>query len=311
MTRRVLITGAGGFVCRQITAVLLSHDYAVIANDRAFDDDLKRAWSAQWGGQLTLIEADVMQLPDLRVDAVVHGAAVTASPEERGQSPEANFQANLDPLLRMFRWANANCTGRAIFISSDAIFERSDPGLIYETDPVVSLGLYGIAKQMTESLVRTLQFLYGREMCTIRLGNIYGPLERARPTRPRVSMVGQMIHEALTTQQITVNVRAPARDWTFAADVGRAVRRLIEAPTLNHALYQVASEQVLTPMQIAETIQARLPAVQIRTVEAPVDVPRRGHMSHTRLHGELGFDEWTPFAVGIQQIIAQQAEILS
>ena len=77
---RILITGAGGFVCNHITPVMLSNGYDVIAHDRAFDAGLKSMWTTTWGDRVTFIDSDITSLPSCTVDAVIHGSALTASP---------------------------------------------------------------------------------------------------------------------------------------------------------------------------------------------------------------------------------------
>jgi len=54
----VLVTGAGGFVCRSIVQALLETGSDVIAVDRSFDDSLRQEWES-WGSRLNLIESDV------------------------------------------------------------------------------------------------------------------------------------------------------------------------------------------------------------------------------------------------------------
>lgn len=309
--KRVLVTGAGGFVCRYMVSALLEHGHTVIANDLRFDDELIQSWATQWGNQVELIQGSVTALHGLSVDGVIHGAALTASPEDIGHTPEENFRANLDPVLHMLAWSETNCSGRVIFISSSAVYRQTAPGPVYETQLAQPLGLYAIAKQTTENLIETFHNIHGRDVCTIRLSNVYGPLEKSRETRPRMSIVGQMIHDGLHTGRIPVNPGEPARDWTYAPDIGRATCRLLEMPTLNHTLYNIAAEQVLTQAQVAEVICKYLPDVAVETAEQARNLTRQGYLSHERLESETGFTTWTPFDDGIKQIILQQREVTS
>jgi UDP-glucose 4-epimerase len=301
--RRVLITGAGGFVCRHIAEALLAGGWQVYALDRAFDADLRAAWM----GKIEIIERDVTDLPDMHANALVHGAAITASPDEVNLTPEAYLRAQLDPALDALAWAAQVGVGRVLLLSSDAVFQHTAPGWLDEDAPTQPIGLYGIAKVTLENLARTLRGEYERDIAAVRLGNIYGPGELPRPSRPRISRVGRMIHEALTERRIVVEAALPARSWTFAPDIGAAVRALLEAPKPNHDLYNVATHETLSPRAIAEAIHKHLPDTEIVTVAGSSWIDDRKHtLSHQRLYDETGFDDWTPFADGITATIAWQ-----
>jgi nucleoside-diphosphate-sugar epimerase len=119
-----------------------------------------------------------------------------------------------------------------------------------------------------------------------------------------------MIQAALKTGKLVVYHDSPARDWTYAPDVGRAICRMLASPVLPHHLYQAASGQTLTSVEIAETIQSLLPHVQvdIRGGDDPDAVPlsRRGTLSAERLRQDVGFDEWTSFEDGIKQVMDRE-----
>lgn len=296
----VLVTGAGGFVCRHIVTMLLKHGLRVIAADRAFDPNLRTAWASQ---PVTLLENSLW--PDEPVDFVIHGAAVTASPEENGQLPEANFRANFEPLVDLLDWSAANAVKRLIFVSSGAVYRSTPSGPVDESQPQTPLGLYAVAKTAGEQLLETLRTEYGRDVLSIRLSNIYGTGERIRETRPRLSLMGRMIFQAVNEGRVTVNDPHTARDWTYAPDVGAAVYALLSAPQLNYAVYQVASEQVLTSMELAQAIQHILPHVTLEQAVNvnPYPLTRHGYLTHRRLAQDTGFNAWTTITDGMRQVI--------
>jgi nucleoside-diphosphate-sugar epimerase len=307
--KRALVTGAGGFVCRHIISALLNDGYAVVAVDRAFDPDLLAAWRDM---PIEILQADSQTIPDMTVDAVIHGAALTASAEESDLSPENHLRANLEPTLTMLEWAARNHVRRTVCVSSSAVYATTN-GVVTEDMPPTPDNLYAIAKAATESLVKTLRSTNQRDAITIRLSNVYGAGERSRATRPRASLVGQMVESALTSGRIRVQRPDEMRDWTFAPDIGRAVRRLLKQETLNHALYNIASEQRLTARQLAEAIAEHIPATQIiESAEAGDQSPltRQGYLSHQRLQDETGFTNWTPIKDGLARVIADNLEAI-
>ena len=302
---KVLITGAGGFVCRHIVTALLEAGHTVVALDRCFDSDLR----ASWHENVDLLEGDVDALPDVPVDVLIHGAAVTGSPELLGQTPMQNFRANLDPALGAMTWA-ADHAQRAAFVSSSAVYDRAAPGPVDESLSAAPRGLYAVAKYSIERLVGTYAIDYGYQWTAIRLSNIFGPGEMPRSTRPRLSLIGDLVRQAITDRGITVSTEEPARDWTFAPDIGRAVVALLNVPVWSHCLYHVASEQCPTPMEIARLLETMIPGLQCNFVDSPpTDRPpltRLGYLANTRLRHDAGFSAWTPLEDGLRQTVQWQ-----
>jgi UDP-glucose 4-epimerase len=300
--RRALVTGAGGFVCRHIVDALLARGWRVIALDRAYDAALQ----ARWDKRVEMIVGDAARLPDLPVHALVYGAAITASPEEAGIPPEAYLRAHLDAALDALTWAET-FGARALLLTSDAVFMQTPLGLLDEDTPTQPHGVYAIAKATLESLATTLRDDNGRDVVAARLGSIYGPGELPRPSRPRLSRVARMIHEALTEGQMRVDTRLPTRSWTYAPDVGAAIAALLETPTLHDALFNVASEETLRLTEIAHAIQPHFPHARIVPDDGEPLLDQRHHtLANKRLRHQTGFDAWTPFVDGISATIEWQ-----
>jgi UDP-glucose 4-epimerase len=298
MNKRVLVTGAGGFVCTHIVQKLLYFGWQVTALDVSIPAD---------PGGIHWIEGDHRALPDAPFDALVHGAAITASASDRGETPIANLEANIQPTLAVLDWAARQQVKRTVLISSTGVFQQTAPGTVDEQTPTSPVGMYAIAKHMSELLAHTLRQQHQQEVIAARLGNIYGPGEVPRPTRPRMSLVARLVQQAVKTGVIQVYAPTERRDWTYAPDVGEGIHYLLTAARLEHSLYQLIAPDVLTTLDLAARIQAALPGIE-RIVHAGPEpgVPpltRLGTPTGTRFTHELGYDRWTPFADGLQAVI--------
>lgn len=307
--KRVLVTGANGFVCSNIVSALLQGGYFVYALDVQWDNPVIQTWSSQ---QIELLTADCLTVPSLDIDYLIHGAAITADAAELGLSAEDYFDAHLQPTLAMLRYAQANQVKRSIFISSSAVYRQMD-GITDENTLSNPLGLYPVAKQTTESLIETLRHEHQRDVCCIRLGNIYGPNEYIRESRPRISGIRQMIEAARAENKIIIYPDMPEREWTFAPDIAQVVIAILEAASLNYALYNVAAAQVLSWRDIAEAIATVMPNLSIQEVtqaENAASLTRRGILDNQRLQDDIGFSQWTPLQEGIRltiELLTQEA----
>ncbi len=292
--KRVIVTGANGFVGCNIVAALLSAGYAVSAVDLAFDNP---AYGHLLGDNLRQITADCVNFPPLSADALIHAAAVTATPDLRGESPEDNLRANIEPLLAVSEYVEQRGIRRAIFISSTAVFRGAPPSERGEASPPHPLGAYSVAKAVVEHTVDTLRTVYGRDVLAARLSGIYGPYEYSRCTRPRLSAIATMLREALTQGEITVAQPDEKRGWTYAPDIGRALIALLEADLLRHSLYQVESGDSLSNLALARQISLVCGGVPLRIIDDEAEAQpamETEDLRPGRLQQDTGFDDWTP-----------------
>ena len=312
MSKRVLVTGAGGFVCTHVVQALLGHGWQVTALDRVIPEDLQSSWDAQWPGQIQCIEGDHHALPDAPFDAVVHGAAITASASERDESPIANLEANVQPILAVLDWSARQQVKRTVLVSSTGVFQRTATGLVDEDTPPSPVGMYAIAKQMSEHLAETLRRHHQQDVVAVRLGNVYGPRDLPRPTRPRVSLVARLVRQAVQNGVIQVYAPDERRDWTFAPDIGDCIHNLLAAPRLAHSLYQLIGPEVLTTQEVATYIQRALPGTELvihpETEPGIPPLTRLGTFSGARFEREMEVVHWTPFSSAIGAVIAEHSQ---
>lgn len=292
--RRVIITGANGFVGSNIVAACLDAGFDVAAVDLSFDNP---AYAQPASDCLRLIESDCANMPPVAADALIHAAFVTATPEERGESPEQNLRANIEPTLAVLEYAQRHGIARSIYVSSAAVLRGRPETDLYESLAPRPLGVYGVAKTLMEQTIETMRQVYGRDCLCVRPGSIYGPFEFSRSTRPRLSAIARMIRSALSAGEIIVDRPQERIEWTFAPDIGRALVALLKSDTLNHALYQLASGEHVSNLAVARMIQSFLPGLSLRV--SPPDAgsaqaqiqPRI--MDTARLRQDTGFRSWT------------------
>ncbi len=301
--KRVIVTGANGFVGSNIVSALAQDGWLVSALDREFDNPAVATWNQN---HVERVRASCAAMPSIPADALVHAAFVTATPEERGESPEDNLRANVVPLLQVMEYVEAEGIRRSVYISSNAVFRQTPATLVDEMRPPDPLGVYGVAKTMMEHTVDAMRHLHGRDMVCARLGGVYGSFEYARATRPKLSMVGQMMQDALSKGEIVVSSPAEVRQWTLAMDIGRAIAALLGADALNHSLYNLANGERKSDLEIARMIQSLVEGLRLRLPSANESAARSpaklGWLDNSRLRRDTGFDDWTAMS---QEVLAR------
>ncbi|MDR7417935.1 MAG: NAD(P)-dependent oxidoreductase [Armatimonadota bacterium] len=302
----VLVTGGTGAVGINIVRALARSGHRVLClSRRAHDADaaVARFLAAVRHG-VTFVPGDVADLDALvtvmrthRPSHVVHAAAITPTAEmERSSAPEILW-ANFMGTVHVLEAARRTGVQRLVYISSGAVYgETDEASCIGETFPVRPAGLYAIAKDASERTGVYLAGLHGLEWAALRVGWVYGPMERPMAgSRVTMSLVHTCVRLALAGEEIRLVHLDPVRDWIHAGDVGRAVLAVLTAPALAAQSYNLSGGNGISHRALLETLAHVLPLRYRQVAEAEANVPaaltrpRRGPMSIARLTGDTGF----------------------
>lgn len=180
---RVLVTGANGFVGREVVAELRRRGRAAIAGVRVLSDDA----AASDDGVERRATGDLAAAPDLSgvlrgVDVVVHTAARVHMMHDTAASPAAEYQrANVDATRHVASQAIAAGVKRFVMVSSvKAMGERTSDGERWTSNtPPRPIDPYGVSKLTAENTLRDLERASGLEVVIVRPPLVYGPGVRA------------------------------------------------------------------------------------------------------------------------------------
>lgn len=171
--RRVLVTGASGFVGRALTAALDGAGCDWIAATRRLSPDL---------GSRQVVVGDIGPDTDWRsalqdVDCVVHLAARTHVLDERSSDPLAAYRRiNLDGTRVLAQQAAAAGVRRLVFLSSVKVNGEATTTRPYrEDDTPRPLDGYGLSKHEAEVALRAISADTALETVILRPPLVYGP----------------------------------------------------------------------------------------------------------------------------------------
>lgn len=308
MTRQmVVITGAGGFVCSQIAVELAGAGYEVIGLDRVFDDEA--ATRLRGVHQVTgALEETLRDLGEIRPFAVVHGAAVTASPEYLGMSAARHVRTNMDMLTGCLDWSRRSGAQRFIFLSSSGVFSPHDgTAAVSETSPATAHGPYAAAKRAGEIVTKGAADGAFATL-SVRLSNLFGAYEASRPSRPGLSLVARMMAAAKTEGVIEVDNPKARRDWTWLPDIGRALSDLLASPPGDEiGVLHCGSGEVLTDLGLAELIARDIPGTRIAVSQSPASEAKPPMTSSVT--SCLNRFRWTPVRQALSGLL--RSEVLA
>ena len=317
-----LITGSTGFVISNVVRECAENGHAVVALDVVAPNDMVERYLAPWSDRITWVQADIMDPGALEqvasahsIDRIVHGAAITPGQEhiERAES-RRTIDINLTGTANLLELAVRAGARRLVYISSGAVYEAMDPpdGLLHEDLPVNPRRLYSVTKFASECLARRYGELYGFETASVRLGGPYGPMERVTGHRTNMSQLQQWTGKALRGESIVKEPQG-ARDYTYVADIALGIRTILDAPTLPHDVYNLASGVGVSLEELVAAFQTVSPEATFEepdpaTAAAHEEPARRSLLDTSRIRDDLGFRPRYDLVSGLREYLRWRSD---
>lgn len=249
---RALVTGSAGFIGYHLAQALLSEGAEVIgldAHDPYYDPALKAAREARLAEMpgFTAVRGRVEDpglLSDLfarlRPDVVVHLAA-QAGVRHSIDNPRAYLQSNIIGTFELLEAARAHPPRHLLLASTSSAYGANREMPYRETDRADhQMSFYAASKKSTEAMAHSYAHLFGLPVTMFRFFTVYGPWGRP-------DMAPYLFTSAiLKGQPIKVfNHGRMQRDFTYVADLVRAIRLLMDAVPGNTP---VGPEDSLSPV---------------------------------------------------------------
>ncbi|MDO8753322.1 MAG: SDR family NAD(P)-dependent oxidoreductase, partial [Anaerolineales bacterium] len=228
--KKVLVTGAGGFIASHLAERLVSEGAQVRAfvryNSRN-DVGMLRHIPVHAFSQIEIIYGDLRDMEAVRgatkgVDTVFHLGALIAIPYSYVH-PREVFDVNVMGTLNVLMAARDSGARRVVHTSTSEVYGTAQYVPIDEAHPLQGQSPYSASKigadKIVESFFRSLEL----PVVSLRPFNTYGPRQSARAVIPTI------ISQALTRDEVKLGSLEPSRDFTFVADTADGFMRVAEA----------------------------------------------------------------------------------
>ena len=257
--KKVLVTGADGFIGSHLTELLLEEGYEVRAlsvynsfNYWGWLDDIKHP-------RLEVVSGDVRDAAFCRhitqgCDTVFHLAALIAIPYSY-VAPESYVDTNIKGTLNMCQAALDHNVRRLIVTSTSEVYGTARYVPIDENHPRQPQSPYSATKIGADAIAKSFYNAFNLPVTIARPFNTYGPRQSARAIIPTI-----ITQIANGVREIKVGDLSPTRDFNFVKDTCRgflAIARAegVEGEEINIATgTEVTMKQTL--MKIAEIMDA-------------------------------------------------------
>jgi len=226
--KKVLVTGAGGFIGSHLTEQLVTRGARV----RAF---VHYNALGKWGwldespvkDQLEVIAGDIADRDSVRgavkgVDVVFHLAALIGIPYSY-QAPSSYVHTNIIGTLNVLQSALDQDVERVVHTSTSEAYGTAQYVPIDEVHPLQGQSPYSATKIGADKLAEAYYRSFNLSVATIRPFNTYGPRQSARAVIPTI------ISQAISRSEIRLGNLLPTRDLNFVKDTADGFIKVAES----------------------------------------------------------------------------------
>ena len=306
--RKVLITGANGYVGTNLVAALAGSCSlrCLVRKGQSFRESLGAFLPPAELKSIEVVEADVRDREAVRracreMESVVHLAALTS---DEDPSQFELLQVNLLGTEAVLEGAAAAGGLRVIFPSTYHVYGRLKslpPGPVGEETPLKPASLYAASKAVGESLARSADV----NEVIVRLPHLYGVGCGAGDWG---GVLLRFIDQAVQDSAITLDAgAADVRDYLHISDTVACLRVLALAAGPLRGTFNAGSGQPVTLREMAQWIAEGIGRSKGRPVEvrgpAAAESPARAFLDTGKLRSQTGFAPAVAPRRGIEELL--------
>ena len=299
--KRILITGAAGFLGSHLCDRFIKEGYHVIGMDNLITGDLRNVEHLFPLPQFDFYHHDVSKFIHVSgpLDYILHFAS-PASPIDYLKIPIQT--------LKVGALGTHNCLGLAkeknatmLVASTSEVY--GDPQVHPQNEdywgnvnPVGPRGVYDEAKRFMESITRAYHTFHGVDTRIVRIFNTYGPRMRLNDGRALPAFIGQ----ALRGENLTVfGDGSQTRSFCYVDDLIEGIYRLLMS---NYTMpVNIGNPHEISLLDFAkEVLKLTGSSVSIEFKELPVDDPKQRRPDITRAQELLGWQTTIDRAEGLK-----------
>jgi NAD dependent epimerase/dehydratase len=218
--KKILVTGADGFIGSNLAEALVKGGYSVRALTQ-YNSFGSRGWLDQVDDQvinaMECVAGDIRDaafIQNLMKDCqtVFHLAALIAIPYSY-VAPNSYFETNVMGTLNIMEAAKQSNLERIIHTSTSEVYGSAMFVPITESHPLQAQSPYSASKIGADQVAQSYHLTYELPVVTIRPFNTYGPRQSARAVIPTI--ITQVL---CGIKEISIGSTFPTRDFTYVDD---------------------------------------------------------------------------------------------
>jgi UDP-glucose 4-epimerase len=292
---RVLVTGGGGFIGSHVVDKLIAKGITPRIFDLSASPYHSPLEVETFTGSIT--DPANLDLAMRDCDGVIHLAAV-ADVAHVHADPVLAEEVNTRGTLNVLEAACRTEVGRVVYGSTTWVYSDCAEQAVDEETPIPApRHLYTATKLAGETYCAGYAELFDLESTVLRFGIPYGPRARA------AGVVAKFTDLALEGKALTIaGDGSQCRSFIYVEDLADGIVAAL-APAAANRTYNLSGDEVVTILEIAETVQEMTGGCEIvHTPPRPGDFPGK-EISNERALKELGWRAETSFRDGVRKYV--------
>jgi dTDP-glucose 4,6-dehydratase/UDP-glucose 4-epimerase len=250
--KNVLITGAKGFIGRNVAKHFKSKLYNVIGID-------KEKWpehqSKPYGIDIYIesdIDVPILKTLSIRFDLIIHCAG-GSSVNYSFQNPQDDYNATVLSLVNTLEYMRLyNPSANLIYLSSAAVYGNPSTLPVSEDAPLNPLSPYGWNKLHAENLCKEYIALYNLKIAILRIFSTYGPGLRKQ-------IFWDIYNKSLQNKSLQFfGSGIETRDFIYIDDLVGLIAQISEQANFTNNIYNCANGEQVTIKYIVTTLLKEL-----------------------------------------------------
>lgn len=231
MSKKVLVTGADGFIGSHLVEYLLSQGYEVRALT-LYNSFGSYGWlDTLTNHQLSSVEIipgdirDAHQVSEVvkGIDTIFHLAALISIPYSY-QAPNQFIQVNIGGTLNILQAARQHNSRRVLITSTSEVYGSARYIPIDENHPLQGQSPYSASKIGADKLAESFYRSFDLPVAVVRPFNTYGPRQSVRAIIP--SVITRLLQNE---REIKLGNLTPTRDLVYVKDTVEGFERLSQS----------------------------------------------------------------------------------
>jgi dTDP-glucose 4,6-dehydratase len=253
--KKVLVTGAGGFIASHLVEHLVREGAQVrgfVRYNSRNDLGMLKWLAPEILSQVEIMQGDLRDNEAVRnavrgVDTVFHLGALIAIPYSY-VNPREVIDVNIMGTLNVLMAARDFGTRRVVHTSTSEVYGTAQYEPIDEKHPLQGQSPYSASKIGADRIAESFYRSFETPVVTLRPFNTFGPGQSMRAVIPTI------IVQALTRDEVKLGSLEPSRDFTFAKDTANGFVKVAEAEGVLGEEINLGNDNTIRIGDLAEKI---------------------------------------------------------
>ena len=256
--KKILITGATGFIGSHLAELCVKKGFEVIAFDR-YNPNYNLGWleKSKYKDDINFVFGDIRDYDSVLktmkgCKIVFHLAALIGIPYSY-LSPQAYLKTNVEGTYNILESSKHLDIEQAIITSTSEVYGTAKYIPIDEKHPISAQSPYSASKISADQLAISYYNSFQLPIKIIRPFNVYGPRQSSRAVIPSI-----IIQALNNKKEIKLGNVEPTRDFTYVTDTCNAFLDILKIKNLFGNTLNVGSNNEYSIENIAKKILVKL-----------------------------------------------------